>query len=45
MKEPEMHRIGEFILRLTREGEDAVAGVREEVLELCERFPLYDGVI
>ena len=41
MKEAEMRRIGGLILRLIREGEDAVAEVRSEVMELCERFPLY----
>ena len=45
MKEAEMRQIGELILRLIREGEDAVAPVREEVLALCEKFPLYNGVI
>ena len=45
MKEPEMREIGGLILRLIREGEDAVASVREEVLALCERFPLYPGVM
>ena len=45
MKEPEMRQIGELILRLIREGEDAVPAVREEVMGLCERFPLYPGVI
>ena len=45
MKEAEMREIGELILRLIREGEDAVPAVREEVLALCERFPLYPDVI
>ena len=45
MKEPEMRQIGELILRLIRESEDAVPAVREEVMGLCERFPLYPGVI
>ena len=45
MKEPEMRQIGELILRLIREGEDAVPAVREEVMSLCERYPLYPGVI
>ena len=45
MKEAEMRRIGELILRLIREGEDAVPEVRNEVMELCERFPLYPDVI
>ena len=45
MKEAEMQRIGELILRLVREGEDAVPEVRSEVIALCEKFPLYQGVI
>ena len=45
MKEAEFVRIGELILRLMREGEEAVPSVREEVLSLCERFPLYGDII
>ena len=45
MKEAEFVRIGELILRLMREGEEAVPSVREEVLSLCERFPLYRDII
>ena len=45
MKEPEMRRIGELILRLMREGDAAVPEVKAEVMDLCERFPLYKGVI
>lgn len=45
MKEPEMRRIGELILRLMREGDAAVPEVKAEVMDLCERFPLYPGVI
>ena len=45
MKEAEMRRIGGLILRLMREGEAAVHEVRAEVMELCERFPLYPGVV
>ena len=41
MKETEMTQIGHLIGRLIREGEEAVPAVREEVLELCRRFPLY----
>ena len=41
MKEAEMTEIGRMIARLIREGESAVPAVREEVLELCSRFPLY----
>ena len=45
MKAPEMQKIGQLILRLIREGEDAVPAVRGEVISLCEQFPLYPGVI
>ena len=45
MKEAEVVRIGELILRLMREGEEAVPSVREKVLSLCERFPLYRDII
>ena len=45
MKEDEFRQIGGLILRLMREGEAAVPSVREEVLALCERFPLYENVI
>jgi glycine hydroxymethyltransferase len=43
MKEPEMDAIGDMIARVLKDIEnDAVAAeVREEVRELCERFPLY----
>jgi glycine hydroxymethyltransferase len=43
MKEPEMEAIGDMIARVLKDIEnDAVAAeVREEVRELCERFPLY----
>ena len=41
MKEEEMKEVGQMIARLVREGEDAVPAVKEEVIELCRRFPLY----
>ena len=41
MKEPEMQRIGNMIARIIKEGEAAVPSVKEEVLEICKRFPLY----
>ena len=41
MKEKEMAQIGQLICRLIREGESAVPAVKEEVLDLCRRFPLY----
>lgn len=44
MKEEEMHRIGAAIARLMGEGESAVPEVKEEMIALCRRFPLYPGV-
>ncbi len=45
MKEPEMIKIAQLIARLIREGEAAVEPVKQEVLALCARFPLYDGCV
>ncbi len=42
MKEPEMRQIGNMIARIIKEGEAAVPQVKEEVLALCKRFPLYE---
>ena len=41
MKEDDMRLIGHLIGRLAREGESAVDEVKEQVLALCGRFPLY----
>ena len=41
MKEAEMEQIGNLIARLMDEGEAAVPAVKEQVIALCERFPLY----
>ena len=41
MKEAEMVEIAKLIARMIREGEAAIAPVKEEVLALCARFPLY----
>ncbi len=41
MKEDEMRQIGGMISRLMEEGEAAVQDVKEQVIALCERFPLY----
>jgi glycine hydroxymethyltransferase len=43
MKEPEMEKIAGFIARLADQGEEAITAVKEEVVALCERFPLYEG--
>ena len=42
MKEPEMRQIGNLIARIIHEGEAAVPSVKEKVLEICKRFPLYE---
>ena len=41
MKEEEMRQIGAMISRLMEEGVAAVPQVKEQVIALCERFPLY----
>ena len=41
MKEAEMRLIGGYIARLIEEGEAAVPQVRDQVIELTRRFPLY----
>ncbi len=41
LKEAEMREIGGFIARLIEEGESAVPAVREQVIEMTRRFPLY----
>ncbi len=41
MGEEEMRQIGAAIARLMDEGEAAVPEVREQVIDLCRRFPLY----
>ena len=37
----EMKTIARLIAELIEHGEDAVPAAKEEVLALCERFPLY----
>ena len=41
MKEAQMQQIGNLIARVIKEGESAVPSVKEEVLEICKQFPLY----
>jgi glycine hydroxymethyltransferase len=45
MKEAEMRQIGHWIAEVLQHRNDAavLANVREQVLELCEAFPLYAG--
>ena len=40
-KEAEMQKIADWIVRIIREGEQAVPQVKQEVLALTGRFPLY----
>ena len=44
MKEAQMRAIGAMICRLIDEGDAAVPAVRDEVIALCEQFPLYPGL-
>ena len=44
MKEAEMRLIGDMIVRLLREGESAVEEVKNQSIELCRRFPLYENM-
>lgn len=41
MKEPEMIQIADMIGRLLDDGQNAVQEVKQQVIELCGRFPLY----
>lgn len=45
MKEAEMRQIARWIATVVREGERVVPQVKQEVLALCARFPLYDGCV
>ena len=36
-----MRKVASLIVRLLREGDEAVPQVKEQVIELCQRFPLY----
>ena len=45
MKEAEMTEIAAMIARVIREGEACVPQVKEQVLSLCRRFPLYEGSV
>ncbi len=41
MGETEMREIGRMIVRIINEGESAVGDVKQQVLDICARFPLY----
>ena len=45
MKEPEMVTIAKLITRIVREGEAAVPQVKQDVLDLCARFPPYEDCV
>ena len=42
LKEADMEEIGQIIGTLIKEGEKAVAPMKEEVLKICARYPLYE---
>lgn len=42
MKEPEMELIGNMIARIVKERDAAVPAVKQQVLDLCKKFPLYE---
>lgn len=44
MGENEMIEIGNLIVRIINEGEAAVPEVKQQVIDLCNRFPLYPGL-
>ena len=41
MKEEETVQIGKWILEITEHGDEAVARIKDEVMELCAQHPLY----
>lgn len=44
MGEDEMHDIGKMIVRIINDGDKAVDDVKQQVLSMCERFPLYPEI-
>ena len=45
MGEDEMRDIGKMIVRIINDGGDeAIDDVKQQVLSLCERFPLYPEI-
>ena len=44
MGEEEMAEIGNAIVKIIKEGEAAVPEVKDQVIALCEKFPLYPGL-
>ena len=45
MKEAEMVLIAQLIAKIIREGEAAIPAVKQAVLELCKKFPLYENTV
>lgn len=43
LREADMDQVADFIVRIIRGGEEAVEGVKTDVIAMCERFPLYEG--
>ena len=44
MGEDEMRDIGKMIVRIINDGDKAIDDVKQQVLSLCERFPLYPEI-
>lgn len=44
MGEDEMRDIGKMIVRIINDGDKAVDDVKQQVLSMCERFPLYPEI-
>lgn len=44
MGEDEMRDIGKMIVRIINDGDEAVDDVKQQVLSMCERFPLYPEI-
>lgn len=44
MGEDEMRYIGKMIVRIINDGDKAVDDVKQQVLSMCERFPLYPEI-
>ena len=44
MGEDEMRDIGKMIVRIIHDGDKAVDDVKQQVLSMCERFPLYPEI-
>lgn len=45
MKEKDMVTIAELIVKMIKNKEASVSDVKKQVIELCDRFPLYKGCI